>query len=303
MKIAVLGLGGIAQKYYLPILASDPNNHLIIYSRTPQTVAQTKANFRIQFTAESVDDILSWRPDAAFVLTPSHTHHELVKILLTHGVDVFAEKPVTLSPGETRELAELADASQRILMVGFNRRYAPLHQRAREYWGNRKVEQAVFTKLRTHPFHDAARAHMYDDTIHLVDALRFYCGEGRVVHREIRSDGYFTSATALIALDDGGIAQVVTTMRAGQWREHYLLAGDGLTLEVDAFQRLRISQGDEQRNWREDYDSGKDTFTGRGFKPEIDYFLDCVNTRAQPLTSAWDSLRTQMLLEEILKDD
>lgn len=109
MKIAILGLGGIAQKYYLPILASDLNNHLIIYSRTPQTVAQTKANFRIQFTAESVDDILSWRPDAAFVLTPSHTHHELVKILLTHGVDVFAEKPVTLSPGETRELAELAD--------------------------------------------------------------------------------------------------------------------------------------------------------------------------------------------------
>ncbi len=300
MKIAILGLGGIARKYYLPVLAAEPDLRLLIHSRTAESTEQAKAAFRIAETARSVDEIIEWQPDAAFVLTTSATHYELVKTLLNAGVDVFVEKPATLTVPQTRELAELADAAKRILMVGFNRRYAPLHRRAREYWGSRKVEQAVFTKLRVSPFHDDVRAHLYDDTIHLVDALRYYCGEGRVVHSELRTDGQFTGATALIALESGGIAQVITTMRAGQWREHYLLAGDGLTLEVDAFQRLTISQGDEQRAWQEDYASGRDTASGRGFRPEIEHFLECVRTRSQPMTTARDSIKTQEMVEAII---
>ncbi len=70
-------------------------------------------------------------------------------------------------------------------------------------------------------------------------------------------------------------------------------------MEVDAFRQLQISQGDEQRIWREDYDSGKDTTTGRGFRSEIQHFLDCVATREQPLTNAWDSIKTQEMVEAI----
>lgn len=297
MKISILGLGGICQKYYLPVLASKPELELQLFARTEETLQKSKATWKIGKLANCLEDVLAWKPDAAFVLTPSATHYEMVHALLDIGVDVFVEKPATLFTGQTQSLAELADKNRRILMVGFNRRYAPLHQRAREYWGSRKVEQAVFTKLRVRPFHDDMRSHLYDDTIHLVDALRYFCGEGRVVHTEIRQDQDFLGGTCLIALDGGGIAQVITTMRAGQWREQYMLAGDGLTLEVDAFQQLKISQGDEQRTWREDYDSGKDTTTGRGFRGEILHFLECVETREQPKTTAWDSIKTQELIE------
>jgi virulence factor len=151
--------------------------------------------------------------------------------------------------------------------------------------------------MRVRPFHDDVRSHLYDDTIHLIDALRYFCGDGSVIHTELRVDQDFIGGTCLIGLENGGIAQIITSMRAGQWREQYLLAGDGLTLEVDAFQQLKISQGDEQRTWREDYDSGKDTTTGRGFRGEIQHFFDCVASREQPHTDAWDSVKTQQLVE------
>ncbi len=227
MKIAILGLGGICQKYYLPLLSTRPDIKIQIYARTKDTVERTQSVWKIQHTARDVDEILSWKPDAAFVLTPSVTHFDLVKTLLNSSIDVFVEKPATLYASQTQELAELAETRQRILMVGFNRRFAPLHQRAKEYWGNRKVEQAIFTKLRVKPFHDTVRGHLYDDTIHLVDTLRYYCGEGKVIHTELRAEKEFTGATAIVSLDGGGIAQVITSMRAGQWREQYLLAGDG----------------------------------------------------------------------------
>ncbi len=299
MKISILGLGGICQKYYLPILTTRPDIQLQVFARTQETSTRTQAVWKIPQVAHHVNDVLSWKPDAAFVLTPSNTHFELIKTLLESGVDVFTEKPATLFASQTRELADLADARQKILMVGFNRRYAPLHRRAKEYWASRKVEQAIFTKLRVKPFHDDVRGHLYDDTIHLVDTLRYFCGEGQVVHTEIRVDKQFTGATAVVALEGGGLAQIITSMRAGQWREHYLLAGDGLTMDVDAFRDLTISQGDEQRTWREAYDLGNDTITGRGFRDEVQHFLDCVNSRRQPLTSAHDSVKTQEMVEAI----
>ena len=299
MKISIIGVGGIARKYYLPILAARSELELQFFARSQLSVQQAQADYRVTESASSLAEVLRWKPDAAFVLTPSASHFDIVKTLLQQDIDVFVEKPATLSVDETRILAEMADLRGRILMVGFNRRFAPIHQRAREYWANRKVEQAVFTKFRTKPFHDTARNHLYDDTIHLVDTLRYFCGEGKVVHRELRVDDYFIGATAVIALAAGGIAQVVTSMRAGSWREEYLLAGDGLTLELQAFKALSISQGDEVRTWSETYDSGSDTATGRGFVHEIDYFLDCVRERKNPQTDAWDSMKTQILVEAI----
>jgi len=297
MKISILGIGGISQKYYLPVLAAKPDMQIQVFARTAETLEKVQATWRAEKLAHSFDEVLAWKPDAAFVLTPSATHYDLTKSLLEAGVDVFVEKPATLQVQHTRELAELAERNRRILMVGFNRRYAPLHQRAREYWGSRKVEQAVFTKLRVRPFHDDVRNHLYDDTIHLIDTLRYFCGDGSIIHTELRVDQDFIGGTCLIGLESGGIAQIITSMRAGQWREQYLMAGDGLTLEVDAFQQLKISQGDEQRTWREDYDSGKDTTTGRGFRGEIQHFFDCIASREQPRTDAWDSVKTQQLVE------
>lgn len=299
MKISVIGLGGISQKYYLPILATRPEIELQLSARHMERLQSLQAAYKIESAAISVSEVIQWKPDAVFVLTPSSTHYEIVKALLEQDIDVFVEKPATLHSTETHALAALAEKRERVLMVGFNRRYTPINQRAREYWGNRKVEQASFIKFRTKPIHDSVRNHLYDDTIHLVDTLRYFCGEGKVTHTQLRIGEQFLGAAVQVSLESGGLAQIATSMRAGQWREEYTLAGDGLTMDIKAFKELTISQGDEQRSWMESYDSGSDTATGRGFVAEIDHFMDCVTYRKIPRTDAWDSIKTQQMVEAI----
>lgn len=56
--------------------------------------------------------------DAVVVATPTATHHALVQAALLAGKDVLCEKPLARTAAECRELADLAAARGRILMVG-----------------------------------------------------------------------------------------------------------------------------------------------------------------------------------------
>lgn len=302
MKISIIGLGGIAQKYYLPILSTNAAYDVQIFARTRDSVQNTRAAWKIAQTATTLDEVIQWKPDAAFVLTSSVTHYEIVKQLILNGIDVFVEKPATLHVDQTLELAELAQTNKRICMVGFNRRFAPLHRRGREYWGNRKIELAEFTKLRIKPFIDDVRSHLYDDTIHLLDTMRFFCGEAKLTHRELRVEDQLITCAGIFELQAGGMAIIKNSMRSGEWRENYVLSGDGLTLELDAFARISIFQGDEQRSWKENYAAGNDLALGRGFRGEIEQFLNCVQTRMQPETDLFDSVKTQKLVEDLAGD-
>lgn len=299
LKVSIIGLGGISNKAYMPILTADNSLDLQIFSRSPSSIQNAQSIWKIANTAADLSKVMQWKPAAAFVLTNSAAHYEIVKKLLENNIDVFVEKPATLHVEQTIELAELSKKSKKVCMVGFNRRFTPIHQRGKEYWGSRKIELAEFTKLRTKPFHDDIRSHIYDDTIHLLDTMRYFCGEVTLAHKEIRKDEHLITCTGMFTLGKGGIAIIKNCMRSGEWRENYVLSGDGLTMEIDSFSRLTTFQGDEQRSWKENYPAGSEILVGRGFSGEIKHFFNCIQTRENPLTDLSDSIKTQKLVEAL----
>ena len=302
MRVAIVGLGGIAGKAYLPVLADRHDVELLPCSRTASTVEQVQARYRLPRGTTELDEVLNWGPQAAFVLTPSPTHGTVVQRLLEGGVDVFVEKPATMSSGETRALAELAESRGRILMVGFNRRFAPLHRRARELWGERTVGMCVLQKHRSGAAHPTLFSNYIDDTIHLIDLVRFFGGEGEAVTTVQRlREGRLVGAVSLVALEKGGHAVVATSLEAAGWSETCNLHGEGATLNLEAFSTLRFAGDAEERVWREDYASAwKPTLEARGFPQQIAHFFECLASREPPVTSAWEAFRTQRLLEEMV---
>lgn len=302
-KIAVLGLGDIARKAYLPILAAHPRIELMLYNRSAGSLREIQELYRVKEATTSLEQVLESRPEAAFVLTATPSHYELIKTLLKGGVDVFVEKPATLYSWQTQELAELADERGRILMVCFNRRYAPLHVQAKKLWGDVPVSLGIFQKFRANASHPDLADQLISDIIHQIDLLRYYCGEGHAVSTVQEAlPGNFLGAVCTVRLDSGGMGVVMTSLQAGRWSENYALYGGKQSLEIDAFDELRWSRGSEQRVWKETYASSwQTTLAGRGFAAQIEHFLTCLDTRQRPLTSAWDSVKTQLLTEEIIR--
>ena len=66
--------------------------------------------------------------DALFVLTPRSEHAHATRLALEADVDVFCEKPLATSAADAQSLAQLATEHSRVLMVGFNRRFAPVYE-------------------------------------------------------------------------------------------------------------------------------------------------------------------------------
>ena len=63
--------------------------------------------------------------DAIVIATPAVTHHAMAKDALLHHKHVFVEKPLTLNLHQAEELVELAEATNRKLMVGHLMEYHP----------------------------------------------------------------------------------------------------------------------------------------------------------------------------------
>jgi predicted dehydrogenase len=95
--------------------------------------------FRRRFCPEArvVSDyrILAGDPliDAVVIATPIRTHHEIGSFLLAAGKHVFIEKPLARTAEECRELIDLAERHQRVLMAGHVFEFNVAVQKIKQY--------------------------------------------------------------------------------------------------------------------------------------------------------------------------
>ena len=129
LRVGFVGAGSYATSMLLPHLQGDERVELtrVATSKSLSAVnAQRKFGFRHATTGE--DSVLDDEDiDVVFIATRHHSHAELVCRALERGKAVFVEKPLALSTDELdRVLATVEQTGNDRLMVGFNRRFAPL---------------------------------------------------------------------------------------------------------------------------------------------------------------------------------
>ena len=73
----------------------------------------------------SVEVALSTPVTGVVIATPAETHYTLVQQALAAGKDVLVEKPLALTYAQGVHLVHLAEATERILMVGHVLEYHP----------------------------------------------------------------------------------------------------------------------------------------------------------------------------------
>ncbi len=303
MKIAIIGAGEIARKAYFPLLGCWPGIEITgLYSRTQATLDQVKSEWGFTNGTTNIDHILENRPDAAIVISSTESHYQFCRFFLENGVDVYSEKSLTPESKQAFELGEIAEKNKRILAVGFNRRYALLYKQAKEIFGTRRIQLAIFQKHRTSQHEKTLFKFFLDDIIHQIDLTRFYCGEPQAVSTVVTMENDMIAGTVSnLILPEGGQCIIAASKRSGAWQESATLHGEGMTIHIDAFDRMIVTHDDHVELYGTDR-PGKwvRDMRERGFQGQLEHFFECVRTRQKPLTNAWEAGKTLELMENLI---
>jgi predicted dehydrogenase/threonine dehydrogenase-like Zn-dependent dehydrogenase len=140
VRLAFVGAGNYATSMLLPHLARREGVELsTVVTTTALSAANAQRKFGFAEATTDLDAVLGDKSvDAVFVVTRHSSHAELTRKALLAGKTVFVEKPLALTEEELAGvLAAVEESGNDRLQVGFNRRFAPLLQEAKERFGAR----------------------------------------------------------------------------------------------------------------------------------------------------------------------
>jgi len=134
IRVAVIGTGGISKKVHIPAYLTNKYVNLIALVDTDKKKAEQVAKrFNIKRVFSSVDELFeSEGVDAVSVCTPPDSHADIVLKAFDHGAHVLCEKPLALDMEAGKKMVKASRTRQKILMIGFHRRFSPNYQRAKK---------------------------------------------------------------------------------------------------------------------------------------------------------------------------
>jgi len=292
LRIAMIGLGDIARKAYLPVLGPRPDVELTFVTRNAEALAQLGAGWRVGRLYADLDAALGQGLDAAFVHAATAAHPDIVRRLLEAGVPTLVDKPIADTAAESEALVDLAETRGVSLMVGFNRRFAPAYCDAAAL----NLPLVVMQKNRPGPLDDVRRA-VFDDYIHVIDTIRFLApGADQADVRGRARDGRLEHV--VLSLSGGGRdAFGIMNRVSGASEEVLEVSGDGLKRKVVDIEQV-VDQGATEALTRR----GNWTSVGRqrGFESLCEHFLSAVRDGRR--LSALDALETHRLCERVVRE-
>lgn len=303
IRVGLVGAGSIAQIAELPALTTEPGVKIAgVVTAHRESAERNTKRWPIEHAYDTTEEMIEKADlDALFVLTPKQLHTPFVMMGLQAGLDVFCEKPLATSIEDAEKMANLAEETNQLLMVAFNRRYAEVYQIAHQQFQNNPAQFVVAQKNRPGSEYRAT----LENSIHMVDLLRWFCGEAvEVTAHTIAPDPYAEDGTvALIGFDSGAIGTLVAARSAGEWDERLDAYGGLTSVRVVAPDNVTITRQGESRliEMRPRAFGWANVNKTMGFGPEVSHFLSCVRNRTQPLTNGGEAVLTQQLVDKILR--
>lgn len=132
VRVAVIGYGHLGKWHAQKVEAhKDVAEFVAIVEKFPEGQAAARTAHPGVQVVSDIKEVMT-EIDAAFVVTPTSTHFELVKTLLENNKHIFCEKPVCSNDEEAEKLKEIAAGKNVVLQVGHSERFHEAWEKLRE---------------------------------------------------------------------------------------------------------------------------------------------------------------------------
>ena len=295
MKIGIIGLGNICNKAYLPVVTSLDEVDLVFCTRNIDKLKYYSEKYRVEEFVNSVDELINKNIEAAFIHTATESHTEIIEKLLNNNIHVYVDKPISYSYEDSIRLSNLAKSKNKIFMVGFNRRFAPM------YSSLQNIGLPSIIKLEKNRVDSPKDPVIFflDDFIHVLDTIRFLAKDkleilnvsakkknGLLYNLIVTLGNDKTTCIAMMNRESGANEEVL----------EYYTSGTKVIVK-DLVNSNILSENTEKVLKFNDWDT---ILYRRGFEIIIKEFLKAVKNNNQDSLAIEDSLETHNLCYEIL---
>lgn len=292
VRLGFVGAGSFASGVLMPAAAALRDARLVSVASARGISARHVAD-RFGFERCTTDDVAlidDPRIDAVIIATRHNLHAQQTVSALRAGKHVFVEKPLALDQQGLDDVFLAQRETGNLLTVGFNRRFAPLALKLKEFFGVRRRPLIIQYRVNAGELpvdswiHDPAvgGGRIIGEVCHFVDFVSFLADALPVslFARGISSRGGARTddnVVITISLADGSLATITyaATGDGSAGKERIEVIGDGAIGVLEDFRTLRLRRGGKERTisrFAQD----------KGHRAEVRAFVDAIRQGGEP---------------------
>lgn len=270
----------------------------------------------IKYTTDYHDLLDDQTIDAVSIATPSATHYHLVKGFIEKQKDVFVEKPMTMNSEEAKKLVGIAERYNRILMPGHIFRYHPAIQELK-----RRIDKGEFGNIYYMMSNRMAFSVPRKDMgvlfalgVHDVDLFCHLLNEKYPREINVVTGTYLQPGIEEIAIITMYFKNKIKGWAFESWlsptqnkERNLIIVGSEKSAKIDyltfQFQMFDTSISSKDNLFKIE-DKGSVTVEVEQKEPlneELKNFIECVKSRATPLSDMYSGKRAVEMIEFAIK--
>jgi predicted dehydrogenase/threonine dehydrogenase-like Zn-dependent dehydrogenase len=298
LTVGFIGAGSFASGFLLPHLKAMPDVTLdTVCNRTGLTSADMMNKFGFQRSCTNADELFQHATmGTLFIATRHGDHSRYVLRGLHNGQHVFVEKPLAIIEDDLDEIERLvaedpALKGRVLLMVGYNRRYAPLVTEMKSFFAQTFEPSIIHYYVnagylpKNHWTHDPVDGggRILGEVCHFIDTIQYLTGALPVrVHAECiasRSESVTNHDNLNITLrmSDGSVG-VITYASNGDSsvpKERIVMSNQQSTAIMNNFATLELVRGGKRTTKKSPGD--------KGHRNEVAAFIDAIRSKRTEL--------------------
>lgn len=294
--IGWIGAGSFATTTLLPAIKKVEGVTLIGLSAGSGISTKSAAEkYGFEYCTSDYNELLNdERIQAVIITTRNSLHAKITGEAVKKGKHVFVEKPLAIKKNELDKLIKLNKTHpDRIIQVGFNRRYAPMTVKIIEYFKNRNGPMIIHYRInagklpKSHWVYEDEEggSRFISEMCHFIDFCQFVTG-----HEISSSSVHFVGTEFMnekerkenlvlsLSFNDGSLASIIynTIGEAETIKEYIEIESEGSTIKLFDFREMHIIKSGR-------ISKTKDRMrTDKGHKEELIDFVNNIKRNNNP---------------------
>ena len=282
--IAFLGAGSFSRTVLLPaIMETSGVNPVAVLSSSGVSATQLAQKYGFGRVSTDSQDVLGDdKVKAIFVVTRHDSHASYVMSALKAGKSVFVEKPLATTVEDTLAICEVQRETAGMVMVGFNRRFAPQTTKLKKFFGTQHGPMVITVRVNVGPLakHWSLDANdgggrIIGEGCHFVDLIQAIAGSPIVKvfaqSLPVVGERLEENICATFTMADGSVASLnYNGVGDGTHPKEFIeVFADGKVAVINDFRELTLVGSGKSTTEKSKQD--------KGHKTEISLFVDALN--------------------------